>query len=218
MRRLLRPRPGTRVCYAGRVDGKAFVAGCVIGAALGGLSGALLSPRHEATARIPVRTAPLEQRIGKLGTDVGDLVRSVRALEAKVTALTPEGAASPSAPRLVVRNTAEVRNLARLAEQPTRTDELARIGHDHAESLYDRGTWYVASHHLKEKYVFKTYEDILREFGRPEAVFPTNSGSTVFSYPLPVPNTLNKFQVMFTFVDGMVVKAEASCSAFSKGR
>jgi hypothetical protein len=203
------------------VDGKAFLAGCVVGAAVGGLGAALTSRGNERFSRAPVRSAAVESQVQNVRDDMGALVRAVEALDARVAKLAAaqEQAATGTGTRpVILRESLGVPEIIRLAEVPTKTDELARMGDEHAENLRRQGTWYAVSHALSQKFLFHSYEHVLRALGRPEHVMPTPAGSTVFTYPLPVRDTQNRFSLQLTFADGMVVKAQATCSGFREGR
>ncbi|MDH3592127.1 MAG: hypothetical protein OER88_09620, partial [Planctomycetota bacterium] len=112
------------------MDAKTLCAGVVLGGVIGGLGVAVLSLDPGSSAPAPARSASLERRLGALGEDVAQLLRSVRALDAKVAVLrappAPGAASDPGVLHNVpARRVVPDQDLGRLAREPTNRPALA---------------------------------------------------------------------------------------------
>ncbi len=193
--------PGAKVLLAGAV-----------GVALGLPLGVLLRGDRGQVVRSGIPSTAIEARIARLERAIGDLSTTLQGRGADETVRNREGGApygpsDPTAASTVVSAdpaTPAAGELFRLAMRPTHEERLREIAEQYARAG-DSGSWPEFFRRLKEKYLFRTRNDIIVELGRPSSLSREAQGAT-FRYRFKDPRNNAIRALIFGFNSGIVTE------------
>jgi len=202
--------------------GKALLAGAV-GVALGLFLGAALWGDRGQVVRSGIPSAALEARMARLERAIGDLSITLQGRgEAADETIrnresgAPYGASDPTAASTAVSAdpaTPAAGELFRLAMRPTRVERLQEIAEQYARALsrqeHEEDLLFTSLdefvQRLKEKYLFRTRNDIIAELGRPSSVRRETKGVALW-YRFKDPRDNGVHTIFFGFSSGIVTQ------------